>query len=188
MTFKRKQSSTLSIFVFFFLFLFHFPPEKNENLRMSNHTKASSAAVSKYSAEANFTTHNPIITNESIPILIKMPKEDNYDLNARGFNFKNSKDDKILRRMHIRALAQDRIRQNNSNYQNNIYLEYAEKVANWLKSQAVEVSPGAYKWPLSEEEPEYCPVGMGSGAAGIGTFYLELYKIIKNPEYLKYAE
>jgi len=75
----------------------------------------------------------------------------------------------------------------NSTYQENIYIGYAEKAANWLISIAVEVSPGVFKWPYREEESIY-PVGIGSGTAGVGMFLLELYKVTQNPDYLEYAE
>jgi lantibiotic modifying enzyme len=70
----------------------------------------------------------------------------------------------------------------------NIYFEYALKAASWLMSLAVEESPDVYKWPVSEETPTSFLIGMGSGAAGIGTFFLEIYRTTGEDEYLRYAE
>ena len=71
--------------------------------------------------------------------------------------------------------------------QDGIYLEYAKQAANWLASQAVEVSPGVYKWPMAEED-KVCDIGIESGAAGVGIFYLELYEFTGDVNYLDYAE
>jgi rhamnogalacturonyl hydrolase YesR len=72
-------------------------------------------------------------------------------------------------------------------YQRNIYFEYAEKTANWLKSLAVESSPGIYRWPTAEGVNNYT-IGIDSGAAGVGLFFLELYDVTRDVEYLEFAE
>lgn len=87
---------------------------------------------------------------------------------------------------HIFFAAQEPGRQA-GNYQVNVYFEYAQKAANWLESMAIETAPGAYRWPQSEETSD-SQIGMDAGAAGIGTFFLELYKTTLNPEYLRFAE
>ena len=40
-------------------------------------------------------------------------------------------------------------------YQSNIYLEYAKKAANWLKSLAAAEPNGAYKWPTTGSSHSY---------------------------------
>jgi hypothetical protein len=84
--------------------------------------------------------------------------------------------------------AQDRVEQDNPGYQTNIYLEYAKKTANWLKSLAIAEVNGAYKWPTTESSQNSYTIGIDSGAAGVGMFFLELYNITKDREYLEYAE
>jgi len=78
---------------------------------------------------------------------------------------------------------------------NRIYSDYAVKTANWLKTMAVEMFPGAFKWPVAQELPldylsesGYQAIEIGDGAAGIGTFFLEMYKSSGDPDDLKYAE
>ena len=83
--------------------------------------------------------------------------------------------------------AQGRVKQDTPGYQTNIYFEYAKKAANWLKSLAVEEANGAYKWPTTESSDTY-RTGIDTGAAGVGWFFLELYNVTKDSEYLEYAE
>jgi rhamnogalacturonyl hydrolase YesR len=75
-----------------------------------------------------------------------------------------------------------------SPYQRNIYLEYAEKTANWLKAQAVRTFPGVYRWPAYEDSRRYFQVGIDTGTAGVGLFFLEMYNVTNNEEYREYAE
>ena len=84
-------------------------------------------------------------------------------------------------------LAQDCVKQDTTGNQTNIYLEYAKKAANWLKSLAVEEANGAYKWPTEELSQSY-KIGIDSGTTGVGMFFLELYHVTKDQEYLEYAE
>jgi rhamnogalacturonyl hydrolase YesR len=72
-------------------------------------------------------------------------------------------------------------------YQRNIYFEYAEKAAAWLKSLAVETSTGIYNWPTAQGSYQYT-MGIDTGTAGVGLFFLELYEVTKDPEYLKFSE
>ncbi len=77
---------------------------------------------------------------------------------------------------------------NTSTYQRNIYMEYAEKTANWLMDQAVGDYRGTYRWMLSEESRRIFHKGIDTGTAGVGLFFLEMYKITNNEEYLQYTE
>lgn len=77
---------------------------------------------------------------------------------------------------------------NTSQLQRNIYLEYAEKTANWLMAQAVETFPGVYRWPLYEESYRQYQVGIDAGTTGVGLFFLEMYNVTNNEEYREYAE
>jgi lantibiotic modifying enzyme len=74
-----------------------------------------------------------------------------------------------------------------SQYQRNVYFEYAEKTANWLTDLAVLDFPGVYKWAVSEEARRTFNVGIESGTAGVGLFFLEMYKVTNNEEYRYYA-
>ncbi|MHA1321887.1 MAG: lanthionine synthetase LanC family protein [Candidatus Helarchaeota archaeon] len=66
------------------------------------------------------------------------------------------------------------------------YLRYAEGAAQWLISIAIPEN-GGYKWPLYESSAIYS-TELGAGAAGIGNFFLELYRTTQNSTYLQYAE
>jgi len=83
--------------------------------------------------------------------------------------------------------ARDPVEQNTTGYQTNIYLEYAKKAANWLKSLAIQDTNGAYKWPATASSQSYT-IGIDTGTAGVGMFFLELYNVTKDREYLEYAE
>jgi hypothetical protein len=52
-------------------------------------------------SQVNFITHIPIITNDSVPILINIPRKNNYNLEVRNFNFKNIRNDRNLIRMTL---------------------------------------------------------------------------------------
>jgi rhamnogalacturonyl hydrolase YesR len=84
--------------------------------------------------------------------------------------------------------TQDQTKPKAPNRQNNVYFKFAQSAANWLKSMAVEESPGAYKWPVAEEQSFLYRIGMDDGTTGAGIFFLELYKVTKDPQYLKYAK
>jgi len=57
--------------------------------------------------EVNFVTHVSIPTDSSIPILIKIPKENNYNLNLSDFNFKTIKDDRNLIRFILKNCSKN---------------------------------------------------------------------------------
>ncbi len=69
----------------------------------------------------------------------------------------------------------------------NFYLDFAEKTAAWLMAKAVASAGGAFSWPTADEQ-SYSRSGMDQGTAGIGTFFLELYKMTEKGVYLSYAE
>ncbi|MHA1635409.1 MAG: lanthionine synthetase LanC family protein [Candidatus Thorarchaeota archaeon] len=75
----------------------------------------------------------------------------------------------------------------------NDYLEVAKDAAAWIQARAVPEN-GGYKWPrdfnadnsIAGTSANY--TGMYDGAAGIGTFFLDLYRTTGDSSYLSYAE
>jgi lantibiotic modifying enzyme len=67
-----------------------------------------------------------------------------------------------------------------------IYLEYAEGAANWLMSVAVFEGQDECKWPSSQYASDYC-TDIVYGASGIGLYFLRMYDLTNNQEYLDYA-
>ncbi len=71
---------------------------------------------------------------------------------------------------------------------NSEYLEYATKIANWLKAQEV-IKPEGKIWRSSDEQ-DSAPVfnaGLYNGSAGVVLFYLELYHQTESEDYLMEA-
>ena len=66
------------------------------------------------------------------------------------------------------------------------YLSAARQVANYLASIERREAAGI-SWPVSERTGSR-PTGIDSGAAGVGWFYLELYKSTRDSDYLVKAE
>jgi rhamnogalacturonyl hydrolase YesR len=67
-----------------------------------------------------------------------------------------------------------------------IYLEYAEGAANWLMSVAIFEGQDECKWPSSQYASDYC-TDIVYGASGIGLYFLRMYNLTNNQEYLDYA-
>jgi len=72
---------------------------------------------------------------------------------------------------------------------NETYLNYAEGGMRWLMSLAVEEKEG-YKWPHVENSFLRWTywTGLYEGTAGIGSIFLDFYKVLDNDTYLEYAE
>lgn len=68
---------------------------------------------------------------------------------------------------------------------NETYLDYAVGGIDWIISKAVEEN--GYKWPATEDASYYL-TGLYSGAAGIGSSFVDYYIILKNESYLEYAK
>ncbi|MEE9353026.1 MAG: lanthionine synthetase LanC family protein, partial [Candidatus Thorarchaeota archaeon] len=74
-----------------------------------------------------------------------------------------------------------------------IYLNTAKGAATWLETRAI-AEYGGYKWPrdlnadnsIAGASNNY--TGMYDGAAGIGTFFLDMYRTTGDSSYLTYAE
>lgn len=80
------------------------------------------------------------------------------------------------------------------NYTSHDYVKFAEQTANWIKTTGKNGKSGKL-WlqsPDSKENfddyPMLTPKSLYGGSAGVGLFYLRLYQVTKNPEYLKEAE
>lgn len=65
------------------------------------------------------------------------------------------------------------------------YLEAAKSAARWLDSMERRTARGL-AWPWSDRNPYTAP-GLGSGAAGIGTFFLRLHQVTGDAVYLEKA-
>lgn len=65
------------------------------------------------------------------------------------------------------------------------YLDAAKQTANWLASVERRTANGS-SWPWSDRN-SFTPAGLGSGAAGIGAFYLRLYQASRETKYLETA-
>jgi lantibiotic modifying enzyme len=73
------------------------------------------------------------------------------------------------------------------------YLDVAKSAATWLQARAI-AENGGYKWPrdlnadnsIAGSSANY--TGMYAGAAGIGTFFLDMYRTTGDSSYLGYAE
>lgn len=68
---------------------------------------------------------------------------------------------------------------------NTVYLDYAKGAATWLMSVAISEGDG-YKWPI-EENGTTCGTGHIHGVAGVGDFFLQMYKVLQNNSYKEYA-
>ncbi|NVM29651.1 MAG: hypothetical protein HWN65_12485 [Candidatus Helarchaeota archaeon] len=66
------------------------------------------------------------------------------------------------------------------------YIQYAKSAAQWLINFAIPEN-GGYKWPYYENSI-INSTELGSGTAGVGNFFLELFKSTLNTTYLQYAE
>ncbi len=66
------------------------------------------------------------------------------------------------------------------------YLNAAQQVANWLESLAVDTGNGALAWPISNINQQRL-LGLDQGAAGIGRFFVELYRQTGDDAYLDIA-
>lgn len=79
------------------------------------------------------------------------------------------------------ALAQ------NSSQQQTEYLQQAIEIANWLDSVAVRDEHGT-RWPIAPGDNQAVSASLYSGTSGIVLFYLELYRVTDNQEYLQAAK
>lgn len=73
---------------------------------------------------------------------------------------------------------------------NNKYLKPAKQAAQWLTNVAEkDDATGAYSWYEDQDDPS-SPVhpNLNNGAAGIGTFFYDLYLVTKDPEHLRVAQ
>lgn len=69
---------------------------------------------------------------------------------------------------------------------NETFIEYAEGAAQWLINLAIP-EKGGYKWALYETS-SINSTALGSGTAGVGNFFFNLYQTVSNETYLNYAE
>jgi lantibiotic modifying enzyme len=67
------------------------------------------------------------------------------------------------------------------------YLRAARETAAWLMSIERRFPNDGIAWPLSSYAPESFSTGMVTGAAGTGTFFLELYATTRDARYLERA-
>jgi len=79
-------------------------------------------------------------------------------------------------------------------YSTEDYLQFAEQTANWIKTNEKKGKFGKL-WTQSpdstenfDDYPMLTPKAIYGGSAGVGFFYLRLYQVTKNPEYLENAE
>lgn len=68
------------------------------------------------------------------------------------------------------------------------YLEAAQKVANWITGYEIQTDTGIY-WDKGEpkNKAKDFPLSIYSGAAGIILFFIEIYQVTKEPQYLEKA-
>lgn len=102
--FRRRQSLILTIAFLLFLLTFFLPAEEIERLQMSYYTMVYSFITKEDLADINFLIHTSVITDDSIPVFIKMSEESKYNSNMSDFNFKNIRGDQNLIRFkrHLR--------------------------------------------------------------------------------------
>ncbi|MCP4724332.1 MAG: hypothetical protein GY863_04830, partial [bacterium] len=66
--------------------------------------------------------------------------------------------------------------------------EQAVKGANWLISQAHEENDSYFWSGFDYQGKPYPDAGLYTGTAGVGTVFLEMYNVLKDDKYLKYAK
>jgi lantibiotic modifying enzyme len=76
---------------------------------------------------------------------------------------------------------------NYETFGDSIYLYYAKGAANWLISMAVFDSIDQCKWSSGQAYASYA-TDIIFGSAGIGLFFLRMYEITQDQEYLNYAQ
>jgi lantibiotic modifying enzyme len=67
-----------------------------------------------------------------------------------------------------------------------IYLDTALEISNYLTSLEQPQASGI-AWPASDQPATYISTGVADGAAGIGFFYLRLYRVTRDPAFLDKA-
>ncbi|MFB0566088.1 MAG: transglutaminase family protein [Candidatus Aminicenantaceae bacterium] len=95
------------IILLLFSFTLSIPAQEDEKLQMNLITMVYSVTAYEDLNELNFLTHIPIITEDSIPVYLKLSEESKFNSNVSGFNFKNIKGDKNLLRFTLKNCVKD---------------------------------------------------------------------------------
>lgn len=104
MNIKKVMIFFLMITLFLAVYL---PAEEKENLQVSYYKMFYYVIANEDFHAVTFLTHVPIITEDSIPVLIRLPRENDCNLKVKDFNFKTMKADKNLIRFRLENCMKD---------------------------------------------------------------------------------
>ena len=91
--FKKRLFLLFIIFLFLCINCYPLLAQEKGDLQISYHKVIWNMSFQENLPEAHFLTHISIITDDSIPLLIKLPEESNFNKKVHSFSFKNIKGD-----------------------------------------------------------------------------------------------
>lgn len=105
---KRKQSHFFILIILLFLNTLYLSAEESQNLQISFFTMVFTITAHENLEEVNFLTHVPIITENSVPLLVRLSEGPNYNEKVCDFTFKQLREDSNLIRFTLKNCLQDK--------------------------------------------------------------------------------
>jgi transglutaminase-like putative cysteine protease len=105
---KGKKATFLLVTpVLFFVLAFRLQAKEQDSMWITFITMVYSITPKEDTAELNFLAYIPIITDDSIPVYLKLSDEAKYNSHVSGFTFKTIKGDGNLIRVTLKDLKKD---------------------------------------------------------------------------------
>jgi hypothetical protein len=107
MVFSKKFPFVLLLTLFSLNFVLSLQAQEKEDMVMNLITMVYSVTAYEDLEEIHFLTYSPIITDESIPIYVKLPKDGLFNLKVTDINYIDVKDDLRLIRFTLKNCKKD---------------------------------------------------------------------------------